>query len=74
MIAVSGPLARAGSRPLLSTVRLPGRPDPGRAVTRTITRTAAGLVLLVCGLAVAVGTPAMMIITGVVGVIVAGRW
>ncbi len=71
MIAVSGPLARAGSRPQLSTVRLPGRPEPGRPVTRTVTRTAAGLVLLVCGLAAAVATPPVMIITGVAGVAVA---
>ncbi|WP_152364008.1 CDP-glycerol glycerophosphotransferase family protein [Microlunatus speluncae] len=72
MVAVSGPLARAGSRPLLSTVALPGRPDPGRPVTRTITRTAAGLIVLVCGLAAAVGTAPVMIITGIVGVLFAG--
>lgn len=72
MIAVGGPLARAGSRPLLSTVRLPGHPDPARPVHRTTTRTAAGLVLLVCGLAAAVAHPTVMIITGVAGVVLAG--
>lgn len=57
LIAASGLLARAGSRPQVSTVRLPGHPDPARPVTRTVTRTAAALVLLISGLAVATADP-----------------
>ncbi|NYE75605.1 CDP-glycerol glycerophosphotransferase family protein [Microlunatus parietis] len=72
VIALSRPLARAGSRPQLSAVRLPGHPEPGTPATLTLTRAVAGLILALSGLAAASGLVPVMILVGVLGMIMTG--
>lgn len=72
VIALGRPLARAGSRPQLSAVRLPGQPEPGTAVTLMLTRVVAGLVLALSGLAAATGQLLLMIVVGLIGVAAVG--
>ncbi|MFC7622007.1 CDP-glycerol glycerophosphotransferase family protein [Microlunatus sp. GCM10028923] len=72
VIALSRPLARAGSRPQLGAVRLPGHPDPGTPVTLLLTRLVAGLILALSGAAAATGLIPVMILVGVIGIVLAG--